>query len=338
MAQNKQELSLKGAGVERIDGKTVEICWEPPEAAPEIHVRAKSPAESAQRVISADESNAGCIRISGLDPVVRYFFEIREENGPSFLAAERRICMDGAVNFRDLGGYPAEDGRRVKWGRIFRSDGLARLSDRDHLRFEQMGIRHVFDFRTISEAENSPDRLPDNGIRRIHLPVIHGEFDFVVAMERLKKGDASWLTPDFMVNGYINNLEEYAGVWGDVINHMANGDRRPILFHCTGGKDRTGTCAALILLMLGVDRETVIADHQLSNVYIADLLPKIHEMIAAYGVDPDILFPYLTAPRECIDAVLDYIEKNYGTPSDYLAEKAGVDRPTQKRLKEDLLG
>lgn len=328
---------MEDARVERIDSRTAEVCWRPAALRPEILVRAQSPFKSPERVIPARGSPSGCIRVSDLDPVIRYFFNIRDAGGTSLLEAERRIRMDGAVNFRDLGGYRTEDGRRVQWGRMFRSDSLSRLSDRDHLRLLHMGISRVFDFRTVSEAEHSPDRLPENGIRRVHLPVTHGEFDFVAAMERLKKGDASWLTQDFMVNGYIHNLEKYARVWGDVINHLDDGSGRPVLFHCTGGKDRTGTCAALILLMLGVDRETVVMDHQLSNIYIADLLPEINKMIASYGVDPDILFPYLTAPKKCITTVLDYIVSNYGSVSGYLAEKAGVSPATQKKLKEKLL-
>ena len=89
--------------------------------------------------------------------------------------------------------------------------------------------------------------------------------------------------------------------------------------------------------MLGVDEETVIEDHQLSNVYIAELLPKVYELMKSYGVDPEVLFPYLTAPRDCIMAVLQYLRENYGTAADYLEEKAGVSKSVQEKLKEQLL-
>jgi protein-tyrosine phosphatase len=156
-------------------------------------------------------------------------------------------------------------------------------------------------------------------------------------MARLKNGDSGWLTPDFMVNGYICNIEDYAGVWGAVINCIAEPQVPAILFHCTGGKDRTGTCAALILLMLGVDEETVVKDHQLSNVYIAGMLSGINKLIASYGVNPDKLVSYLTAPLDCIHALIDHIRNNYGSASDYLAKKAGVKKETQELLKQKLL-
>ena len=146
------------------------------------------------------------------------------------------------------------------------------------------------------------------------------------------------MTPDFMVNGYIRNLEEYGHVWGQVINHLADAsDDHAVVFHCTGGKDRTGTCAALILLMLGVDEEVVINDHQLSNGYIAHMLPDIYRLIASYSIDPDLLVPYFTAPREGIVTVISHILDTYGSASDYLSKKAGVKKETQALLMEKLL-
>jgi protein-tyrosine phosphatase len=201
-----------------------------------------------------------------------------------------------------------------------------------------MGIRRVIDFRTPSEIKSSPDRLPPDGsMAHINLAVTHGSIDFVEALKRLKKGDSSWLTPDFMVNGYVNNIDNFAHVWGSVITDVANSDGEPVVFHCTGGKDRTGTCAALILLALGVPEETVIDDHQLSNTYIADLLPAFNASLSSYGIDPDIVFPYLTAPRDCILAVLDHINQKYGSASNYLETRAGVSRESQALLKNKML-
>ncbi len=262
-----------------------------------------------------------------------------DESGARFLTSERRMPMEGAVNFRDIGGYPTTDGRQVKWGRVYRSDGLARLTVKDHQILRRIGLRRIFDFRTPAEVSVSPDHLPeDDAIEYVNLPVRHGAIDFTVAMNRLQKGDAAWLTPDFMVNGYIRNLEEYPEVWGQVICYLAKvPDDQAIVFHCTGGKDRTGTCAALILLMLGVDEDTVIQDHQLSNAYIADMLPGIYQAIASYGIDPELLAPYFTAPREGITAILDHIRNSYGSASAYLSVKAGVQKETQELLKGKLL-
>jgi len=334
----ESSLFLKDAHVNRIDAHAVEICWEPIDIRPSVSVHAGFPPGNPVRRISPDHVAKGCVTVSGLTAPVRYFYQLRDGNGIRMVTAERRVTMEGAVNFRDIGGYITEDGRRVKWGRVYRADGLARLTHRDHELFKHMGIGRVFDFRTEAEVSHAPNLLPEDvDIDYINLPVMHGEFDFVSAMRRIREGDADWLTPDFMLKGYIGNLEKFAGVWGRVIGELADAAGAPMVFHCTGGKDRTGTCAALILLMLGVSEEIVIADHQLSNVYIAELLPRISKLIASYGVDPDVINPYLTAPRDCILAVLDYIHEQYGSAGAYLSEKAGVSRRQQEMVRQNLL-
>lgn len=332
-----KQQKITDAAVERIDGDTVRICWETGEEDATVTVYKGLSPEMIDRRSPAAVSDDGCARIDGLDRNARYYFEL-SVNGHRMIAAERRIRLDGAVNFRDLGGYLTEEGRRVKWGRIFRADGLSRLSDRDLSLLHQMGIRSVFDFRSPAEIEEAPDRLPaDNSIKYIHLPVIHGNFDFVEAVRRLKKGDTAWLTPDFMVNGYINNIESFPDCWATVIRHLIERGDGALVFHCTGGKDRTGTCAALILLALGVPEETVIDDHQLSNIYIAELFPALYKMISDFGVDPDILFPYLTAPRDCILSVLDYVRERYGSAGEYLLRKCSLTRQDLERLRAELL-
>ena len=338
MNHNEKKSILLDIQVRRIDSETVELCWQSKDCKPTISVCAGLRRKDVLQKVPVDKSNNGCVKISGLDTGTRYYYHVVDEDGTRLLTAERRVLLEGTVNFRDIGGYRTGDGREVKWGKVFRSDGLARLTGKDHQVLTQMGIERVFDFRSPAEVSESPDKLPENGsMSHVNLPVAYGSFDFVDAMVRLKKGDVSWLTPDFMVNGYIRNIEEFASVWGEVINFIADSKGTALLFHCTGGKDRAGTCAALILLMLGVDEKTVIEDHQLSNIYIAELLPTIFELIASYGVDPDKLVPYFTAPLECIHALLDHLRNNYGSASEYLAKKAGVKKETQALLKEKLL-
>jgi protein-tyrosine phosphatase len=330
------QTGLIDAKVERIDRHTVQICWEPTHKQPAISVFAG--AHALDRKIPATDCQSGCMEISGLESHTRYYYQLEDDNGFSLMLAERRVILEGAVNFRDIGGYRTQDGRRVQWGKVFRSDGLSRLTDNDHQLLKNMGIKSIIDFRTPAEVKSSPDRLPaDGSMSHVNLAVTHGSIDFVEALKRLKKGDSTWLTPDFMVNGYVNNIDAFAHVWGRVINEVAISDGDPVLFHCTGGKDRTGTCAALILLALGVPEDTVVDDHQLSNIYIADLLPSVYASIASYGVDPDVVFPYLTAPRDCILAVLDHIHERYGSAADYLKTKAGVSWETQELLKKKML-
>ena len=324
--------------VKRMGAGQFELGW-PPDRNPApsaIYVRERS--KQWRQAAGPDQITGEGVTIGGLEPSGQQVFKLVARDGSCVIVAERRIIMDGAVNFRDIGGYRTMDDRIVRWGRVYRSDGLSRLKDTDLQVLGQLGVRHVFDFRTRAEVWAAPNRLPKTPpVIYLNLPVTHGEFDFVEALKRIKHGDASWLTPDFMVKGYLSSLSSYGETWGRVIRHLAGEPDGATVFHCTGGKDRTGTCAAIILLALGVPEEKVIEDHQLSNIYITELLPKISDMIAAFGVNLDSILPYLTAPRECIVSLIKTLNAEYGSAPAYLKQKAGVDEKTLNWLKGNLL-
>lgn len=333
----KTRSHLSGITVDRNGETSVRIRWTTEGLEHEILVHySTSPAMDAEPAIRIKGTTEA--EITGLDPDRRYYFRVALTGEKGRVVAERRVPLEGAVNCRDLGGYETKYGRRVRWGQVFRSDSLARLTNRDLVKLGHLGLRFVIDFRTSNEVAKSPDRLPDSSsLSYLNLPIAHGEFDFVGAVERIKKGDDTWLTPGFMVAGYIQNVDEFPHVWGEVIRRLTRPENRPLLFHCTGGKDRAGTCAALILLALGVPEETVIEDHQLSNILIADLIKRVYARIATYGVDPQKLSPYFTAPRECIVSLLAHLHQTYGSPVAYLKKTAGLSDDILERLKEDLL-
>ena len=276
--------------------------------------------------------------ITGLAPDVRNYFEIVPAGGKSVIVAEKHVNFDGIVNFRDLGGYETADGQRVKWGQVFRSGHLARATKKDRSLLRSMGIKLICDFRSPGEIKAQPNWLPEDGsIKYLQMPIVHGEFDPVAAMQSLQKGDISWLTEDFIIDRYIKKIDNFPKLWGEFFQHLSDPQNRPLVFHCTAGKDRAGACAALVLMALGVPEEAVIYDHGLSNIYIADALKMINERIAAMGIDPEKVAPYFTAPRNAIVAFVNHIRKAYGSAIDYLKNKAGLSNKTLTHLKEELL-
>jgi protein-tyrosine phosphatase len=275
---------------------------------------------------------------SGLNPEIPHYFEITTEKSAGIIISERRLPLEGTVNFRDLGGYETIDRRHVKWGKVFRSDHLSRLTDRDIAFLQWMKVQWVCDFRTSAEAQKRPDRFPGDGPgEHLHLPIDNLKFDPTTLFEKLKKGDTSWLTREFLIDGYILNIDNFAAVWGEVFRRLADAAQLPLVFHCTGGKDRAGTCAALILLALGVPEETVIFDHGLSNIFIVDVLDKIYAQFDADGIAREKISLYFTAPPYCIEALLTHLREKYGSPIDYLKSKAGVTEEMLGRIREELL-
>jgi protein-tyrosine phosphatase len=339
MTNEINETRIDDVCLTRTGGDSVTISWQPRRKDAQVKIFAgEDPDDMDRGKPVAAVRGATEVSIAGLDPDTRYYFEVVPSDGPRLIISERRVQLEGGVNFRDLGGYRTVDGRRIKWGRIFRSDHLGRLTDRDVLLLQKMGIRLVCDFRTPAEIKKLPDRYPDNHpAKTLHLPVQHGESDPANTFDRIKKGDIDWMTEEYMIKGYIKNIENFAPMWARFFESLAEPCNRPLVFHCTGGKDRAGMAAALILLALGVPEETVIQDHGLSNLYIAAVLETIYDRIRDMGVDPDRISVYFTAPPNAMPAVLAHLAAAYGSTANYLVKKAGIDKELLTRLKNELL-
>jgi protein-tyrosine phosphatase len=256
----------------------------------------------------------------------------------AFSTNNRRVPLSGAVNFRDLGGYPTTDHIRVRKGLVFRSDHLSRLTINDQQLLQTLRFRTVCDLRTVLEQRLAPDLLPeDDSIQFLSLPVQVDGFDPATVMDRLRADDGTWLSVDFFIELYRRYLDDFGPVWGTVLRLVASSHNLPLVFHCTGGKDRTGICAALLLKALGVQEENILLDHDYSNDCNAERLQPIYAKFAAMGITAERAAPYLQAPREPLVALLAHLKKTYGTIENYLLSKAGLDRTTLTALHKRLL-
>lgn len=318
---------------------TVEVRWNAHAGDIGLSVyRGDSPAQIQNEVPLAVARRGNSIVLSGLATDRPHFFKLVASDGGAWIVGERRPLIEGAPNLRDLGGYATAGGRRVKWGRLFRSSNLGRLTDKGLAQIKRLGIRLVCDFRTEAETLKLPNRFPDSpAVRYVHLPVQHGEYEPTAVFDRIKKGDYSWISEDFMIQGYIDSIERYPEMWACFFQLLSEARHAPLLFHCTGGKDRTGAAAALILQAMGVPEETVIADYGLSDGYNADVRRTIYEYLRPYRVDIAKVEPYFTAPESRIRALLKHVDARYGSAVGYLVQRAGVSGETMARLQEDLL-
>jgi protein-tyrosine phosphatase len=231
-----------------------------------------------------------------------------------------RIELDGTANTRDLGAYEAAAGRRVKTGKLFRSDELANLSERDIAYFEQAGLKTIVDFRTPEEKRNSPDRaIP--GARRVELPIDVGSLiDYMTLFNAPPEENRKYLVLGnrFFVDKCQNEYRAFFAL-------LANEANTPLLFHCTAGKDRAGFAAALLLSALGVSRETVLADYMLSG-------PNVSAHFARTIEAQPAMAPLLTTYPEYLNAAFAEIDDNYGGINDFLTQRLGVDLEKLRQL------
>ena len=236
----------------------------------------------------------------------------------------RKLPFTGAHNFRDLGGYKTEDGRALKWGKIYRSDDLHLLTDEDLKYLSRLNIKSVVDFRSDEERESEPDRLnPD--MTQVLLPIKFQpeELDDETLknlMKNLTFGtlDSSNLLRDFN----IVIVKDFATEYKKFFRHVIENNAEPIVFHCTAGKDRAGFASAMILTVLGVPREKVIEDYLLTNTYVKDHVDSEMleiELKTFFRADTDNLRKINLVAERYIQAAFDTIDSEWGGMDNYIS-------------------
>lgn len=251
------------------------------------------------------------------------------------VAPSRILAFEKARNFRDLGGYQTKDGKQVKWGKIYRSDALHELSDRDLDLFRSLGIGTVCDLRSDHELEESPDRLPEGmNIRYLHLNVQKAVTQATGVKEedwRLRLRSKSFDPNKMMIKGYQANTLYAAKAYAEVFDALLTSEK-PVLFHCQAGKDRAGVGAALILLALGVDEATIVEDYMISGERWKGSQTDVDEMANKYGIEPAVLKELMKTRENWINAVFESIRWEYGDSSTYFEKALGLDEAKIKTL------
>ena len=236
--------------------------------------------------------------------------------------------LQGASNFRDVGGYPTAGGQRVKRGQVFRSDHLAGLTDADVARLQAMGVRHSLDFRGTAECTTTPYAIA--GIERVPLtiePTVIARMQALVAQGIVPTTEE---TVALMCETYRDFVNRNADTYGRFMKHLLE-QPTPQVFHCTAGKDRTGFAAALLLSALGVDRATIEHDYLLTNQ-----LYKRDARLEGQG-HPHVMKVLWQVQPEFLQAAFDAVDSQHGGMQDYLQGAIGLSPQELAELRRLLL-
>jgi len=278
-------------------------------------------------------------RVTGLPLGRRHFFSVSDQHGTEIVASERRFGMEGAPNFRDFGGYPTTNGRRVKWGYLFRSGQLSNLTDHDIGLLASLKLDLVCDFRRVEEQEGDPSKLPAQRPPRIaSLPIVPGsnsrffeEADAHLAQPEAMSDFMREINRDFAAE----QTETYARMFKEI---FAQPDSR-FLVHCAAGKDRTGFAAAIVLLALGVSREIVMQDYLLTRqFFIPDR--EIERLRVKYDMEhmnAEVIRPMLEVHDHYLQQAFAVIDRDYPSLEVYLEEALGVGKQELQELRRRYL-
>lgn len=252
---------------------------------------------------------------------------------------QREIALPHAFNFRDIGGYRTDDGRFLRWGQVYRASALNQLQPADHKILQSLGLRTIFDLRSLPEVVKQPDRLPNPGPAYRHVPLVSydGSISRLQTLRRYRRQMGQML-----LHIYTHVvLGENAPYLGEMLHQLADPAHRPALFHCAVGKDRTGMVIALLLALLGVPEETIVADYTLSNRHHAAILaamqPDFRRAVVWGWIRPSRLYPISLAHPTTMRAALQHLRQTYGSAEEYALHAAGLDRGVLAALRRELL-
>ena len=257
---------------------------------------------------------------------------------PAHPAPGTQLALEGGHNFRELGGYEADEGKHVKWGQIWRGIPTAKLtSEADRKLLDSLGLRLILDLRSTEEAQKAPDYVPD-GARLVQIcglcaedghEIAFGPGDIERLMQNTPEGDD---IPRAMYRRMLTGNKAFK----ELFRALEAGET-PVLFHCSAGKDRTGVAAMLILLALGASDETVCADFEQTNVCRkAEIDAMLQEHAAEIAADPERKRHYYGlegVQPELAPFVLGLIREQFGSAENYLETEYGLTPARLMRLR-----
>jgi protein-tyrosine phosphatase len=240
----------------------------------------------------------------------------------------RRVPLQGAVNFRDVGGYKTTDGKKVVWGKIYRSAALSKLTDADLAELYNRRITSVFDFRNFEEAENAPDTLWHDAVYLrcgAGTEVLNG---WSAVLKSQTSGDS-------LFNSFYGDVDSLGARYKPLFQKLLTQSKREaVVYHCSSGKDRTGIATALVLHALGVPKETIWEDYEASNFYRKKDNDRTISILIANGYPKAVAEDLARVKPSYLQTTWDALDKKYGSVDAFLEKEMGIGPAEIKQLRE----
>lgn len=283
-----------------------------------------------------------------------FSFKLKQEQGPYYyqisgltnspIFGERLLPLTGAINVRDMGGYRTKDGQQVKWGLLYRGDQLSQLTESDIAYLERIKFHSIIDFRNDQERELNPNYSfdsiksyykcdPNSTVSEAAGAVVSFEEENKLIVKNLENG----AVPSEELNGsgiiFHKNYREFVtseyarASFRRMLKALLQEENLPAFMHCRGGKDRTGFGAALILAIIGVEREEIIKDYLITQDVRKERTKYKMAQYAKYTDNQNVL-DYLEAMidtrRDYLESSFAAIDENYESVENYVITALGI--------------
>ena len=227
----------------------------------------------------------------------------------------RHLDLKGSYNIRDLGGYRTTDGRTTRWRTLLRSGTMHGLPVESQEALIDYGVRTVIDLRTTAETRDFPNVFSDSSKVAFRHQNMIGDAPLEGAENVVEGGEVA----DRILASYSAWLDQRQPRIGETLATLAEPTALPAIYHCAGGKDRTGTISALLLGIAGVPPETIAQDYALTARYLID---RYFDEQAAPGVTPATYtwkdYQSEFCPPEAMLKVLGHLDDHYGGIEGYV--------------------
>lgn len=244
----------------------------------------------------------------------------------------RRLPLEAAYNVRDIGGYPIAAGGITRWKTFLRSDSMHRLTAKDRMYLIKYGVRTVVDLRTTAETGLQPNVFSgDTEVQYVHHNIV-GD-DPSVESDSVEAG----IPVDWLSRSYTHWLDTRQTVFYQTLSLMANPETRPIIYHCAGGKDRTGVISALLLDIAGVTRETIAEDYALTARYLLQRNLDGNGVAEQDGITTWQQYQAEYCPPQGMIRTLNHLDNKYGSVEKYMQE-IGLSLEQIASLRDALTG
>lgn len=267
-------------------------------------------------------------------------------NDPLHTRDAHVLALQGIENFRDIGGYPAADGRSLKWRRVFRCGHLMQMTAADGATLEPLAITAIFDLRTPAERRSFPTAWQCSTQPQIFTIDVHADDADPKAdlFQQIVEGSVSPADVHaYMLTDYARMPFEFAPLLKQLFAYLLVSADGAIVVHCTAGKDRTGLIIALLKVLLGVPMASIYDDYLFSNQGFASR-EKLEHIVATFGhrvesIDAcmEILKPLIQADSGYLNAAFEAIEAQDGSLAAYFENTLALSAQQQQRLRELLL-
>ena len=256
----------------------------------------------------------------------------------------KRIKLKGLKNTRDLGGFPAYEGKTIKYGMLIRSGHLnkAKASDIEVL-CKEHNLRTVIDLRIEAEINEKPDKL-NNEVNYVHLPLLDKAFLGITRDEYSLRSwfnifkDRSKRPEDVFYDMYEMLVfgERTKNMISEIFSILLNESSSAVLWHCSAGKDRVGIVTMLVLLALGVEREVIVEDFLATNRFTASEIIKTRvfaPLVIRDRYQRKCLAVLMGVKREYLDRLFEYIDLNFASVDEMFEKQFGIDKEMLNSLR-----